>query len=74
MSGGEDSQNVNNIIAALNADPSLRGSKITVATEGGVITLTGATETPEQKDHAAQVATQVAGEGNVVNAILDSRT
>ena len=74
VSGGPDSDNVNSIVAALNADPSLRGSKITVQPDGGAITLTGATQTPEQKQRAMEIASQVAGEGNVVNAILDSRT
>lgn len=74
VSGGEGSDNVNSIVAALNADASLRGSKITVQPDGGAITLTGATQTPEQKQRAMEIATQVAGEGNVVNAILDSRT
>ena len=74
VNGGQGSDNVNSIVAALNADPSLRGSKITVQPDGDAITLTGATRTPEQKQRAMDIATQVAGDGNVVSAILDSRT
>jgi Flp pilus assembly secretin CpaC len=74
VSGGADAGAVNSIVAALNAEPSLRGSKITVQPDNGTITLTGATRTPEQKARAVEIATQVAGEGNVVSAILDSRT
>ena len=73
VSGGPDAEMVNNIVASLNADPSLRGSKITVQPDNGGITLSGATETPEQAQHAMEIANQVAGEGKVINAIRDSR-
>lgn len=73
VSGGPDAEMVNNIVATLNADPSLRGSKITVQPDNGGITLSGATETPEQAQHAMEIANQVAGEGKVINAIRDSR-
>ena len=74
VSGGQQAEQINAIIASLNADPLMRGSKITVQPDGSAILLTGATETPEQKQRAMEIAIQVAGEGNVTSAILDSRT
>jgi len=58
----------------MNADTSLKDSKITVAAEDGNVTLTGATQTKEQRDKAGEIALAQAGDGKVVNAVLDSKT
>lgn len=57
------------IVQALNADASLKGSKITVAAEKDGVLLTGVA-TKAQRKKAAEIASSSAGEGNVVNAIL----
>ena len=57
------------IVQELAADSSLQGSKITVASEDGVVTLTGVTAKKEQVRRAAEIATARAGEGKVINAI-----
>ena len=72
--GGTDTDLVSGIVAALNADTSPKDSKITVAAEDGNVTLTGATQTKEQRDKAGEIALAQAGDGKVVNAVLDSKT
>lgn len=62
------------IVQALNADASMKNAKITVQPEKGVVYLTGAALTKEQKQKAAGIAAAQAGEGNVVNTILDDET
>lgn len=58
------------IAQALNAEPALKNSKITVtADEGGVILLTGATMSEAQKLRATQIARSHAGEDKVVNTL-----
>lgn len=57
------------IVQELLADSSLQGSKITVASEDGVVTLTGVTPKKEQAKRASEIATARAGEGKVINAI-----
>ena len=59
----------NTIAEALAADASLKNSKITVAHEPQKILLTGVTPTVEQMARAVSIATELAGEGNVVNGI-----
>lgn len=54
---------------ALNADPSLKNSKISVTSEDGLVTLTGSVATTQQVQAATQIATAQAGDGNVVNTI-----
>jgi hypothetical protein len=71
---GPDAQLANGIVQALNDDPSLKESKITVQAEDGKVWLTGATMTRAQKERAGRIVTAQAGEGNVVNTILDSET
>ena len=58
------------IVEALNADPSLKGAKITVAAEKEAVLLTGVSMTKAQRKKAMEIASATAGEGNVVNAIL----
>lgn len=61
------------IVQAMNADASLKGSKITVQPgDDGSILLTGATMSANQVKHAGDIATQQAGEGKVINTILPS--
>lgn len=71
--GGDDPL-VSGIVAALNNDASLQGSKVTVSADDGVVTLTGATMTPDQKAKVDQIAVAQAGEGKVINNVLDSVT
>lgn len=60
----------NAIAQALNADASLKHSKVTVQPgEGGAILLTGSSLTEAQRLRATQIATEHAGEGKVVNTI-----
>ena len=55
----------------LNADASLKGSKITVQTaDNDVVLLTGAANTEAQRIKASQIAVKHAGEGKVVNTII----
>ena len=73
-SASKQDERANAIVQAMNADASLKGSKITVQPgDDGSITLTGATMTQDQVKHAADIATQQAGEGKVINTILPSR-
>jgi len=68
---GPDAELVKSIVESLNAEPSLKNTKITVQTEQdtGNVILTGATMTPEQVKKAGEIVTAQAGEGKVVNAI-----
>src|SRR6187455_1509314 len=63
------SQTLEPIVQALNAEASLKGSKLTVAPDGEMITLTGVTVTREQMKRAVEIVTSQAGEGKVANAI-----
>ena len=69
---GSDAQLADAIVKALDADPSLKDSKITVQPDKGTVLLTGATLTRAQKQTAGRIAiAQAGGEGKVINAILD---
>jgi hypothetical protein len=58
------------IAQALNAEPALKNSKITVTPdESGVILLTGATMSEAQKLRATRIARSLAGEDKVVNTL-----
>ena len=65
---------VKGIVDALNNEGSLQNSKITVSNDDGVVTLTGATMTPDQKAKVDQIAIAQAGDGKVINNVLDSIT
>jgi len=68
---GPQAEQMNTLVQALNGEASLQGSKITVQIdETGSVLLTGATDSQEQADRAAHIATSQAGEGKVVNAIV----
>ena len=68
---GPGAEFVKSIVDSLNAEPSLKNSKITVQAEDdtGNIVLTGATMTPDQVKKATEIASAQAGEGKVVNAM-----
>jgi len=66
---GPDAERVKPIVDALNAEASLKASKITVAPDQDVIYLTGVTISDAQRKRAMEIATQLAGEGKVANAI-----
>ncbi len=68
---GPDAEFVKSIVESLNAEPSLKNTKITVQTEQdtGNVILTGATMTPDQAKKAGEIVTAQAGAGKVVNAI-----
>lgn len=59
----------NAIAQALNADASLKHSKITVQPDEGTILLTGSTLSEVQKLQASRIAMQHAGEDKVVNTL-----
>ena len=71
---GRDAQVADAIVTALDADSSMKDSKITVQADTGKVLLTGATLTRAQKKRAGEIAIAQAGEGNVVNAVLDDET
>jgi len=67
------SDDVANAIAQeLNADPSMKHSKVTVQPDEGGILLTGSTLTDAQSRRAVQVASAHAGEGKVSSGILSN--
>ena len=66
---GPDAERLKPIIDALNAEPSLKASKITVAPDQDVVYLTGVTISDAQRKRAMEIATQFAGEGKVASAI-----
>jgi osmotically-inducible protein OsmY len=61
------------IVDALNADESLKASKIVVVPDKDVVTLVGVTVSHAQRQRAAQIASQHAGEGKVVNALTSQQ-
>jgi osmotically-inducible protein OsmY len=54
---------------ALKEDPTLKSQTITVYTAGGVVTLTGTTDTSASRDQAAQVVMNVTGVKGVDNKL-----
>ena len=68
--GNRDTELVAPIVEALNADASLKHSKITVLRdENGPVFLTGVTMTNAQSQRALEIAKSKAGEGNVANVL-----
>ena len=57
------------LVDAINADQSFKGSKITVQPEEGSITLSGVTQTRAQARQIGQMAAEKVGVEKVVNAI-----
>ena len=64
-----DTERLNAIVQALNAEASLKGSKLTIAPDGEALLVTGVTVTRDQMKRAVEIAASQAGEGKVVNAI-----
>ena len=71
---GAEAEMVKSILDALNAEPTLKNSKITVQPDNGTITLTGVVPSREGVKKAGEIAKQLAPGAIVVNAILDSQT
>ena len=71
---GAEAEMVKSILDALNAEPTMKNSKITVQPDNGTITLTGVAPSREQVKKAGEIAKQMAGQAIVVNAIVDSQS
>jgi len=82
QSGAADKQTASNTEATVNdaaittkvkaaffLDPTLKSLDITVGTSGGVVTLTGTTDTPLNQAHAAEIAQTVDGVKAVNNQL-----
>jgi osmotically-inducible protein OsmY len=69
---GADGELAKAVVDEMNADPSLKGSKITVQPEQDKVTLSGVTVTMDQAKKAGQIAASKVGAGNVTNAIRNS--
>jgi hyperosmotically inducible protein len=57
------------VTAAIQADSQLQGQNISVASNNGLVTLSGSVGDPAQRDRAAQVTLAVAGVTGVANRI-----
>jgi hyperosmotically inducible periplasmic protein len=57
------------VTAAIQADSQLQGQNIAVASNNGLVTLSGSVADPAQRDRAAQVTLAVAGVTGVANRI-----
>ena len=66
---GEGADVANAIVQALNADASLKDSKITVQPEKDYILLTGVAPSQQEMRKATEIATAAAGGLQVVNVI-----
>ena len=65
---------VKTVVDALNQDASLKGSKITVSSDQGVVSLTGVTDSEQQAKKAVQIASaKTGGDGNVINVIQSAK-
>ena len=72
---GMDGELAAGIAQEISADPAMKDAKITVQPiEDNKILLSGSAQTREQVQRAAEIATNHAGKGLVVNAILDIKT
>lgn len=58
------------VVSALSTEPSLQVTEIHVRTQGRVVTLDGAADTPQDRHKAAQVAVSIPGVRSVRNDIL----
>ena len=64
-----EAERVKPIVDALNADASLKASKIVVVPDKDVITLVGVTVSDAQRKRAQEIASSQAGEAKVANAL-----
>jgi osmotically-inducible protein OsmY len=65
-----DHQLMDRVVDALNADRSLRGSRIVVVALNGQVTLSGSVSGQPLADKAAKDAIAAVGPGKVVNSLL----
>ena len=74
-STGLDGELAASIAQEISADPAMKNAKITVQPiEDNKILLTGSAQTYQQVQRAGEIAKAHAGEGLVVNTVLDIRT
>jgi hypothetical protein len=66
------SDSISAIVAALNAEASLKDAKITVQPDGNNVLLTGVAQTREQVQRASEIA--AAGGAMVVNVMRSAKT
>lgn len=72
---GLDGELAAGIAQEISADPAMKDAKITVQPiEDHKILLTGSAQDRQQVERASEIATNHAGKGLVVNAILDIKT
>jgi len=71
---GEGAEIVNAIVQALNADTSLKDSKITVQPEKDYILLTGVAPSKQEMQKATEIASGAAGGLQVVNVIQPEKS
>lgn len=72
---GLDGELAASIATEITADPAMKNAKITVQPiEDNKILLTGSAQSPQQVQRAGEIAKAHAGEGLVVNTILDIQT
>jgi osmotically-inducible protein OsmY len=69
----DDSEITAKAKAALLGEPGMQSLKITVVTKDGVVTLTGAADTTENKDKAAKLIKQIDGVKSVKNKLEISK-
>ena len=66
----KDKEIVTRVKAALYADPVAKGTQIEVKALNGTVQLSGFTDTPESRQRAEEIATNVSGVREVINNIL----
>lgn len=75
QSGGNNLQDTllaDSVAMAIARDPVLDGATVTVAANGGRVSLTGSAD-QEQSEHARQVAQRIAGRGNVSGELSNTQ-
>jgi hypothetical protein len=66
---GPEAERVKPIVDALNADTSLKASKISVVPEKDLITLVGVTVSEAQRKRAIEIAGSLAGDAKIASAL-----
>jgi hypothetical protein len=72
VSAAADRRLLDAVVAALSADPALRGTSLNVTVNDGLVSITGTAATPEQVARVHDVATRVAGAGRVSASVTPS--
>lgn len=65
----EDQAILSHLASTLVSDPAMAGAQVDVRVEKGHVTLKGTTRDAAQSAHAREVASSVAGEGNVTSRL-----